>query len=110
MYIGSLLEVYESAGQAATESFDEALTLISLKVMIFLFIVGLILSVLAGALVKYAVEKEIFSRTSPRKCGGGRCGDFGWTLVRKDSESCHAVCVKCGWINHFDIKQWQKVK
>jgi hypothetical protein len=78
--------------------------------MIFLFIVGLILSVLAGALVKYAVEKEIFSRTGPRRCAGGRCGDFGWTLARKDSESCHAVCAKCGWMSHFDIKQWQRVK
>ena len=70
--------------------------------MIFLFIVGLILSVIAGALVKCAVEKEFFSRTGPRKCAGRRCGDFGWTLVRKDSESCHAVCAKCGWTSHFD--------
>lgn len=78
--------------------------------MIFLFIAGLILSVLAGALVKYAVEKEIFSRNGPRKCAGGRCGDSGWTLVRQDAESCHAVCVKCGWMSHFDIKQWPRVK
>ena len=77
--------------------------------MMFLFIVGLSLCVLAGALVKYAVEKT-FSKTSPRKCSGGRCGDSGWALVRKDSESCHALCVKCGWMSHFDIKHWQKVK
>jgi hypothetical protein len=77
--------------------------------MTFLFIAMLILSVFAGALVKYAVEK-ILSKTGRRKCMGRRCGEFGWTLVRKDSESCHAKCVKCGWMSHFDIKQWQRVR
>ena len=77
--------------------------------MIFLFIAGLSLSVFAGALLKYAVEKTI-SRTGPRRCRGGRCGELGWAVVRKDAQSCHALCVKCGWISHFDLKQWQQVE
>ena len=76
--------------------------------MIFLFIAGLSLSVFAGALVD-AVEKTI-SKTGPHRCRGGRCGTLGWGVVRKDAESCHAVCIKCGWVSHFDLKQWQQVE
>lgn len=76
--------------------------------MIFLFIVGLGLSVFAGALVKYAVERRLLKQRS-RKCSEGRCGELGWVLVRKDEDSCHAVCVKCGWMSHFDTKKWHEV-
>jgi len=27
--------------------------------------------------------------------------------VRKDSEACHAICLKCGWVSHFNVKQRQ---
>ena len=77
--------------------------------MIFLFIVGLALCVFAGALVKYAVEKTV-SRECPRRCSGGRCGEFGWALMRKDDDSCHAICIKCGWMSHFDTKKWHEVQ
>ena len=108
--MGQLPEIYESKKRAAIESFDASLNSNKFpNFMTFLFISVLILSVFAGALVKYAVEKSL-SKTGPRKCTGGRCGEFGWTLVRRDSESCHAVCAKCGWMSHFDIKQWQRVK
>jgi hypothetical protein len=74
--------------------------------MTLIFIVGLVLSVLAGALVKCFIERTI-SRKSRPKCGRGQCGELGWSIVRKDSETCHAVCVKCGWVSHFDVKRQQ---
>jgi hypothetical protein len=107
--MGQLPEIYESKRRAEIESFNAGPNSINPNFMTFLFIAVLILSVFAGALVKYAVEK-ILSKTSHHKCLGGRCGAFGWTLVRKDAESCHAKCVKCGWMSHFDIKQWQRVR
>jgi hypothetical protein len=70
--------------------------------------VGIILLLFSGELFVYAVEKIISRRDSP-KCSGERCGEFGWTVARKDSESCHALCVKCGWMSHFDIKRWQEL-
>ena len=70
--------------------------------------VGIILLLFSGELFTYAVEK-IISRRGPPKCSGERCGEFGWTVARKDSESCHALCVKCGWMSHFDIKRWQEL-
>jgi hypothetical protein len=72
-----------------------------------LVLVGLVLSLFAGELFRY------FTGTVISKIGAGRCrkrcGEFGWTVARKDTESCHAVCVKCGWMNHFDAKQWKEV-
>jgi hypothetical protein len=68
----------------------------------------LVLSLFAGELFRFAVDK-IGPRMSPSKCRRGRCGEFGWTVARKDSEACHALCVKCGWMSHFDIKQWEKL-
>jgi len=107
--MGHLPEIYESKRRVEIESFNADRNLKNHNSMTFLFIAVLILSVFAGALVKYAVEK-IPSKTGRHKCSRGRCGEFGWTLVRKDSESCHAKCVKCGWMSHFDIKQWQRVQ
>jgi hypothetical protein len=72
--------------------------------MTFLFIMGLVLSVVAGALVKCAVERAV-SKSSHPKCGKGQCGELGWTVLRRDFETCHAACVKCGWISHFDVKR-----
>jgi hypothetical protein len=103
---GHFVVGYASNGQAAIESLKDRL--LDLKHMTLLFIAGLALSVFAGALAKCAVEK-IVSKRSRSRCGAGRCGAFGWTLVRKDSESCHALCAKCGWISHFDIKKWREV-
>ncbi|MGA7216220.1 MAG: hypothetical protein WBX20_18610 [Terrimicrobiaceae bacterium] len=103
---GHFADVYASNGQAAVESFKVSLG--DLKYMTLLFIAGLVLSVFAGALAKCAVEK-IVSKKKNSKCGGGRCGEFGWSLVRKDSESCHALCAKCGWVSHFDIEKWREV-
>jgi hypothetical protein len=66
--------------------------------------VGIILSLFSGELFTYAVEKIISRRGPP---SGERCGEFGWT--GKDSESFHVLCVKCGWMSHFDIKRWQEL-
>ena len=74
--------------------------------MTLIFILGVVFSVLAGAVVKCAVEKRI-SKKSRARCGRGQCGELGWSLVRKDSEACHALCLKCGWISHFNVKQQQ---
>jgi hypothetical protein len=74
--------------------------------MTLIFIIGVIFSVMAGAMVKCAIEKTIANKTRPR-CGRGQCGELGWSIVRKDSEACHAVCLKCGWTSHFNVKQQQ---
>jgi hypothetical protein len=74
--------------------------------MTLIFIIGVVFSVLAGAMVKCAIEKTISKKTRPR-CGRGQCGEPGWSIVRKDSEACHAICLKCGWISHFNVKQQQ---
>jgi hypothetical protein len=66
--------------------------------------VGIILLLFSKELFAYAMEQIVSRRDSP-KC----CGEFGWTVARQDSESCHALCVKCGWLSHFDIKQWQEL-
>ena len=76
------------------------------NLMTLIFIVGLVLSVVAGAVVKYFIEKTI-SRKSRPKCGRGQCGELGWSIVRKDAETYHAVCRKCGWMSHFDVKRQQ---
>jgi hypothetical protein len=68
----------------------------------------IILLLFSRELFSYAIEKFISRRGSP-KCSGERCGDFGWTVARTDSESSHALCVKCGWISHFDINRWQEL-
>jgi hypothetical protein len=70
--------------------------------------VGIILLLFSRELFSYAIEK-ILSGMSNSKCGGAGCGKLGWTLARKDSESCHVLCLKCGWMSHFDIKQWQEL-
>jgi hypothetical protein len=69
---------------------------------------GIILSLFSRELFSYAMER-IHSRNGPPKCGGEGCGGLGWTVARKDPESCHALCVKCGWMSHFDIKRWQEL-
>jgi len=74
--------------------------------MTLIFILGVVFSVLAGAMVKCAIEKTIAKKTRPR-CGRGQCGELGWSIVRKDSEACHAICLKCGWVSHFNVKQQQ---
>ena len=74
----------------------------------FIVLVGLVLSLFAGDLFEYLMNKFI-ARKGPARCRGERCGQSGWTVARKDSESCHAICVKCGWMSHFDIKQWQEL-
>jgi hypothetical protein len=81
-------------------------TLMDANFMTLIFILGLVSSVVAGAVVKYAVEKRISKKSRP-KCGRGECGEFGWSIVRKDSDTCHAVCKKCGWTSHFDVKRQQ---
>jgi transcription elongation factor Elf1 len=72
--------------------------------MTVVFIVLLALSVLVGALVKCAVERRVLNENG--KCL--RCGELGWVLIRKDLQSCHAKCSKCGWVSHFDTKHWQR--
>lgn len=74
--------------------------------MTLIFIAGLVLSVVAGAAVKYAIEKTISIKGRP-KCGRGQCGEQGWSIVRKDADTYHAVCRKCGWTSHFDVKRQQ---
>ena len=59
---------------------------------------GIILLLFSRELFSYAIEKFISREVLP-KCSGEWCGDLGWTVARKDSESCHALCVKCGWIS-----------
>jgi hypothetical protein len=71
-----------------------------------LVLVGIVLSLFAGELFRYFME--IIPKFNRGKCRG-RCGDLGWTVARKDAESCHALCVKCGWMSHFDIKRWQEL-
>ena len=61
--------------------------------MTLIFILGVVFSVLAGAVVKCAIEKNISKKTRPR-CGHGQCGELGWSIVRKDSEACHARLFK----------------
>jgi hypothetical protein len=70
--------------------------------------VGIILSLFPGKLFAHAMEK-IISRRAVAKCSQGRCGEFGWIVARRDSESCHAFCAKCGWMSHFDSKRWQEL-
>ena len=70
--------------------------------------VGLVLALFSGELFRYFVQKIMY-RKGPRKCAGHACGRFGWTLAREDSESCHALCVKCGWTSHFDRPEWQEL-
>jgi hypothetical protein len=72
----------------------------------FVASVGIILSLLSGKLFAYGMEKIISRRVVP-KCREGRCGEFGWIVARRDSESGHAV--KCRWMSHFDIKRWQEL-
>jgi hypothetical protein len=72
---------------------------------VLLVLAFLILSLFAAELFRFAMDK-ITARKSPSKCRGERCGEFGWTVARKDSEACHA---KCGWLSHFDIKQWEEL-
>ncbi len=74
--------------------------------MTLIFIMALVLCVVAGAVVKYAIEKTVSKNNRPR-CARGQCGELGWSIVRKDSETCHAVCKKCGWTSHFDVKRQQ---
>jgi hypothetical protein len=76
------------------------------NLMTFLFFAGLVLSVVAGALAKCAVERAVSKNRHP-KCARGQCGELGWKVVRRDSDTCHAVCIKCGWISHFDAKRQQ---
>ena len=68
----------------------------------------IILLLLSRELFSYAIEK-IISGMANSKCSGEACGKPGWTLARKDSESSYVLCVKCGWMSHFDMKQWQEL-
>ena len=74
--------------------------------MTLIFIVGVVFSVLAGAMVKCAIEKRI-SKKAHSRFGRVQCGELGWSIIRKDSEACHAVCLKCGWTSHFNVKEQQ---
>jgi hypothetical protein len=73
----------------------------------FLVLVGLILSLFAGEIFRL-IMGAVVSRAPRGKCRG-RCGDLGWRVARQDQESCHALCVKCRWMSHFDIKRWQEL-
>jgi hypothetical protein len=68
----------------------------------------LVVSLFASEFLRYGVEKIVWRRDPPR-CTGETCGKSGWTLVRKDADSCPVLCVKCGWVSHFDIKQWHEL-
>jgi hypothetical protein len=57
---------------------------------------GVILSLLSGKLFAYGMEKVISRRALPTKCQEGRCGEFGWIVARRDSESCHAITESSG--------------
>src|ERR1700704_2642552 len=71
-----------------------------------LVLLGLVLSLFAGELFRYVVG--MIPKSNRRKCRE-HCGGLGWTVARKDAESCHALCIKCGWMSHFDIKHWQEL-
>ena len=70
--------------------------------------IGVILLLFSRELFGYLREKQIERRNSS-KCHGERCGEFGWTVARQDAESCHARCIKCGWLSHFHIREWREV-
>jgi hypothetical protein len=70
---------------------------------------GVALSLLSGRLVAYGMEKALARRASS-KCPQGRCGELGWVVVRRDSETFHAFCVKCRWMSHFTVRQWRALK
>jgi hypothetical protein len=78
------------------------------NLVVLLVLAFLILSLFAGEIYRFAMD-WINSRMGPPKCRGGRCGEFGWAVARKDSESCHALCYKCRWMSHFDIRQWEEL-
>jgi hypothetical protein len=48
----------------------------------FIVLVGLVLSLFAGDLFEYVMNKVI-ARKGPAKCRGERCGESGWTLPGK---------------------------
>ena len=87
------------------EPFDAG-KLMDANFMTLIFIAGLVLSVIAGAVVKYAIEKTV-SKKGRTRCARGQCGEQGWSIVRKDADTYHAVCRKCGWTSHFDVKRQQ---
>jgi hypothetical protein len=62
-------------------------------------LMGVALSLLAGKLVAYGMEKALARRASSR-CPHRGCGELGW-VVRRDTEAFHAFCVKCRWMSHF---------
>lgn len=73
-----------------------------------LVFVGVILLLFSRELFAYARQKHITRKGPPNRCRE-RCGEFGWTVARQDAESCHALCIKCGWLSHFDIREWREV-
>jgi len=70
--------------------------------------IAVLLLLFSRELSAYVWEKRLSARESSGWCSG-RCGEFGWTVVRKDLESCHALCIKCGWLSHFDSKEWRQL-
>jgi hypothetical protein len=76
-------------------------------------LIGLLVS--AGVLLLlfsrelFAYLREKLCRRDSRKCPARECGEYGWTIARQDAESCHALCIKCGWLSHFDSKEWLEV-
>jgi hypothetical protein len=70
---------------------------------------GIALSLLSGKLFAYGVDK-VLARRAFSKCRDGRCGELGWVVVRRDSESFHALCVECRWVSHFRVRQWRQLK
>jgi hypothetical protein len=73
----------------------------------FLVLVGLVLSLFAGEIFRF-IGGTLVSRAPRGKCRR-RCRNLGWKVDRQDQESCHALCVKFGWMSHFDIKRWQEL-
>jgi len=37
-----------------------------------------------------------------KQCSNG-CGSQGWKFLRKDFYTEHKICVRCGWVSHFDV-------
>jgi hypothetical protein len=73
----------------------------------FLVLVALVLSLFARELFSLFLGGAV-SKARRGKCKD-YCGTLGWSLARKDRESCHAICIKCGWMSHFDLQHWQEL-
>jgi hypothetical protein len=65
---------------------------------------GILLSLFSRELFSFAMER-INSRS-----GAGEKGAVSWAgPLQGKTRRAVMRCVKCGWMGHFDIKQWQEL-